>query len=379
MKRAWIEGLSVLLLVAAVSGCRAVPTAEVADASGAIAPVAAPSTPMGLRWLDPDQLTLGLDDLSYASFPGATPTTLKIGHNVNAIQPLLFGNSVSRSSALSYRLVPEGAHFYKAMTLPPGGLLQEDDIFNVHANSFAWFGSRAVAEGYAHSTWGRDQGYKVVEFGVIKTLKLFRLGDYGNIEYLWTSIGADLTWREKNVALIDKEITDPSARQTALDYNALQMQERRLWRDILKLTTGIHADYAEQIDLVRRFGNAITNDYTYHPGEEITKRLGSADPNTFFFVKGTDQTTPYTLEGSDGAWGPAKDQLNRISFVTDIDKLLCEVIAHYTNADGYIAPDMPSLWHQDGRLISEIALFDARDMVTISQIEPTPAKSGSGN
>ena len=48
-----------------------------------------------------------------------------------------------------------------------------------------------------------------------------------------------------------------------------------------------------------------------------------------------------------------------------MDKVLCDIIATYTNADGYVAPDMPSLWHKGGRLIAEVAVFNARDVVEI--------------
>ena len=158
-------------------------------------------------------------------------------------------------------------------------------------------------------------------------------------------------------------------KQRALYYNNLKIRERNLWMDVLKLTMGINADYEEQIKLLRRYGNVITNDYSYHPEDEISKRLGINPPNSFYFTQNDDPSVPYELQGNYAQWGPEKHQLNRISFVTDIDKLLCEIIATYTNSPGYIAPDMPSLWHLDGDLEPEIAVFNARDTVEINQID----------
>lgn len=325
--------------------------------------------------LDTDDLTLSLDNLSYRSFREPKPRQLDIGSNANSIKPYIFCSETSTNSEIDYRFIPKDTLLYKAMSIPPDGFLEEDNILNKFVNSYSWLGSRATAESYANSDWGQENGYQVVEFRVVKDLKLFKLNVYDNIQYLWDSVENDLDWYRSKVDDIAQEITDPTVKQQALDYNDLKIRERELWLDVLRLTMGINTDYEEQIKLLRRYGNVITNDYSYHPEDEIAKRLGSNPPNSFYFTKNDDPNVPYEVQGAYAQWGPETHQLNRISFVTDIDKVLCEIIATYTNAYGYIAPDMLSLWHKDGRLTAEIAVFKARDTVAINQIAP-PATDG---
>ncbi|MDJ0702358.1 MAG: hypothetical protein QNJ46_03680 [Leptolyngbyaceae cyanobacterium MO_188.B28] len=321
--------------------------------------------------LDTDDLTLSLDNLSYRSFNEPKPRQLDISNNANSIQPYIFCSEAIADSEIDYRFIPKGARLYKAMSIPPGGFLEEDNILNKFVNSYSWLGSRATAESYANSDWGQENGYQVVEFEAVKDLKLFELNVYDNIQYLWDSLQSDLDWHQSNADTITQEIPDLVIQQRALDYNDLKIRERELWLDVLRLTMGINTDYDEQIKLLRQYGNVITNDYSYHPEDEIAKRLGSNPPNSFYFTHNDNPSVPYEIQGADAQWGPATHQLNRISFVTDIDKILCEIIATYTNADGYIAPDMFSLWHKDGRLAAEIAVFKARDTVAINQRDPS--------
>lgn len=312
-----------------------------------------------------DELTTLLQGLTVSSFDKAPVATLSVGHLANGIHPLRFCTSERFGNSLSYRALPESSLFYKAVKLPEDGLLEEDDIFNTYANSYTWFGSKAVADDYAESKWGKKQNLVVVKFNVTKPLKLFQLNVKSNIEFLRASINNDISKRVDAVAEINEKIKDAKVRAYALKRNDDYIEDLRFWNDILSVTMGLGVDYQEQIDLLRKYGNVVTNNYSYHPDDEIKKRLHGVAPNNHFFAKADDPSTPYSLVGKHAQWGPGKDQLNRISFVTDMDKVLCDIIATYTNADGYVAPDMPSLWHKGGRLIAEVAVFNARDVVEI--------------
>jgi hypothetical protein len=83
---------------------------------------------------------------------------------------------------------------------------------------------------------------------------------------------------------------------------------------------------------------------------------------------------PVILRDADGTtWGPRREDLNRLSFSTFVDRELLYAIARFTNADGYCAGYLPSLWHRGGALGQEVALCQARGLVSNVFVErPAP-------
>jgi len=268
--------------------------------------------------------------------------------------------------------VPVGTPFYKALRIPPSGLFPQDDVLNTFAVSTNWYSSLEVAQAYADSPWGQSQGYQVVAFEAPKPLKLIDLGDDDTLGYVWAGLESDIRWTEVQLARLrgdDPPTTNPEATAVMVQQLAELLQDMA----IVQLTTGYNASYAMQLELLLRYGDAITNDFSYNPATEIAIR-GIAPGDTFIVAVEDAPNTwqPATLvtgfatdPGGPVTWGGSVDDLNRISFTTAIDKELTSIIGTYLNVDGYYAGELPSLFHRDGRLIEEIALLIPRDSTVI--------------
>ena len=284
--------------------------------------------------------------------------------------------------------VPRETSLYKALKIPASGLFQQDDVLNRFAVSTNWYSSLDVASNYADSDWGRSQGYQVVEFAAPKALRLIDLGDDDTLGYVWASLESDVAWTESQLASL-QGADPPTTNPQAVEIVTQKLAELRRDMEIVQLTTGFNASYATQLDLLLTYGDAITNDFTYHPGTEIARR-GSSPSDTFIVETATTSVwRPATLvtgTTSDPVdlvtWGGTIDDLNRISFTTDIDKELTSILGTYLNVDGYFATELPSLFHRDGRLIEEIGLFLPRDSTAIvpqPTIDPRPAIDLNGD
>ena len=279
--------------------------------------------------------------------------------------------------------VPEGTSFYKALKIPPSGLFPQDDVLNTFAVSTNWYSSLEVAQAYADSPWGQSQGYQVVAFDAPKPLKLIDLGDDDTLGYVWAGLESDIRWTEAQLARLQGE-DPPTTNPEAIVVVSQQLDELRQDMAIVQLTTGFNASYATQLELLRQYGDAITNDFSYNPATEIENR-GIAPGDTFIVEVAEIANTwqPATLvtgfatdPGGAVTWGATVDDLNRISFTTAIDKELTSIIGTYLNVDGYYAGELPSLFHRDGRLIEEIALFIPRDSTAIAGTQSTLALGG---
>ena len=277
--------------------------------------------------------------------------------------------------------VPRETSLYKALKIPASGLFQQDDVLNRFAVSTNWYSSLDVASNYADSDWGRSQGYQVVEFAAPKALRLIDLGDDDTLGYVWASLESDVAWTESQLASL-QGADPPTTNPQAVEIVTQKLAELRRDMEIVQLTTGFNASYATQLDLLLTYGDAITNDFTYHPGTEIARR-GSSPSDTFIVETATTgvwrAATLVTGTTSDPVdlvtWGGTIDDLNRISFTTDIDKELTSILGTYLNVDGYFATELPSLFHRHGRLIEEIGLFLPRDSTAIvpqPTIDPRP-------
>ena len=279
--------------------------------------------------------------------------------------------------------VPEGTSFYKALKIPPSGLFPQDGVLNTFAVSTNWYSSLEVAQAYADSPWGQSQGYQVVAFDAPKPLKLIDLGDDDTLGYVWAGLESDIRWTEAQLARLQGE-DPPTTNPEAIVVVSQQLDELRQDMAIVQLTTGFNASYATQLELLRQYGDAITNDFSYNPATEIENR-GIAPGDTFIVEVAEIANTwqPATLvtgfatdPGGAVTWGATVDDLNRISFTTAIDKELTSIIGTYLNVDGYYAGALPSLFHRDGRLIEEIALFIPRDSTAIAGTQSTLALGG---
>jgi hypothetical protein len=277
--------------------------------------------------------------------------------------------------------VPRETSLYKALKIPASGLFQQDDVLNRFAVSTNWYSSLDVASNYADSDWGRSQGYQVVEFAAPKALRLIDLGDDDTLGYVWASLESDVAWTESQLASL-QGADPPTTNPQAVEIVTQKLAELRRDMEIVQLTTGFNASYATQLDLLLTYGDAITNDFTYHPGTEIARR-GSSPSDTFIVETATTgvwrPATLVTGTTSDPVdlvtWGGTIEDLNRISFTTDIDKELTSILGTYLNVDGYFATELPSLFHRHGRLIEEIGLFLPRDSTAIvpqPTIDPRP-------
>lgn len=271
--------------------------------------------------------------------------------------------------------VPVGTSLYKAMGIPESGLLAQDDVLNRFALTTNWYSSCEVAQAYANSDWGQSQGYQVVQFATPKALQLIDLGDNDTLGYVWASIESDITWSKSQLAALQGD-NPPTTNPEATVVVSQKLAELYQEEEIVQLTTGYHASYATQLYLLVKYGDAITNDFTYNPRTEITKR-GISATDTFIvdatapnaWQRATLLTGSATDPGGEVTWGGAFDDLNRISFTTDIDKELTSILGDYLNVDGYYATDLPSLFHLNGRLDEEVGLFIPRDSTVIVQTD----------
>jgi len=281
--------------------------------------------------------------------------------------------------------VPEGTSLYKALKIPPSGLFAQDDVLNAFAVNTNWYGSIEIAQDYADSSWGQSQGYQVVAFETPKRLKLIDLGDDDTLAYVWASLESDVRWTRTQLARLRGD-DPPTTNPQAIRVVSRQLADLRQDMAIVQLTTGYNASYSTQLELLRQYGDAITNDFFYSPATEIKNR-GISPSDTFiietaahptFWNSATLLTGFDTDPGGAVTWGGEVDDLNRISYTTDIDKELTAILSNYLNVDGYYAAELPSLFHREGRLPEEIALFIPRDSTSI--VRPpshTPLRSSN--
>jgi len=238
----------------------------------------------------------------------------------------------------------------------------QQDVNNVYATGDTWFGDRQVAEDYANSTWGRKNGYKVFDFRSVRPLRLLRLEILQNWREIFNRMEQKVMILKKNMQTIVKQVSDEAARSRALSLVAKEIQEIEIHQQILGLTVGFNKTFSEQIDMMLKYGQTFTNDYSYDPREQKQRRYGNrTDLDSYRFtnnaVKAPNGIAVITNESK---FGGGVDELNRISFTTALDAIMCEAIQKYVNVDGYIASDMPSLFHANASLEAEVALFAPR-------------------
>ena len=258
--------------------------------------------------------------------------------------------------------------------------LSQDNVENMYANGTSWFSNYEVAKKYASATWAKQ--YRLTKFRTIKQLKLFYLYSESNIKKLNGKIEADLL---EQLAKF-KDAQSKHQDQTLLDYLNLTIQDLRVRLDIIGITTGYGLTYSEQIEKLLKYGDFFTNDPSYHVKEQISNRIEKYWPkcdisNIFFTMSeggngninndvnvrnARNVRNAVALQFADLCTiGPRKHDLNRISWTTDMDKIMTSTITKYFNVDGYCAPTIPTLFHKDCKLDEEFGIAIPRDTVEV--------------
>jgi len=266
----------------------------------------------------------------------------------------------SKDYEVEYILVPafengKPVQVFKSMDVPQSGLYPEQSVKNTFVEKTNWFGTKEVAEQYASNPQtGKDP--KVVTFTLLRDIRLFNLGSKSNLAFILAKLEDDQTWLKGQRENLPKGVDQA---KTELER---QIQYNLDNQDIFKLTTGWGVTLEDQIKLLNKWGTAVTNDYNWKAADEIKGRGFDTNPMPRFDkVDGTSKIpithietcSPLTNEVTE--WGAGVNQAQRLSFTTDLDARMTEIIVKYVNVDGYYAAYLPSLW-SFGDLEEEIAL-----------------------
>ena len=261
-----------------------------------------------------------------------------ISQDYKSISPLLVSNSyiikdevvnliLTTSSnstiinGISYTIIYPNTILYKALKIPHGGLFEYDDPKNTFAFDNLWFSTFEIATKYSNSYFGKKQGYKVVRFKIIKKLLLFNLPDFENLQQL-----SNKCLSYKNYLTV---ITNNISNNT--EYNVYIRELLAIFNrkyQILLMATGYSISYKDQLDFLLKYGNVITNDPTYDPKVEIDKRKITQDDK---FIDKNNNSIIY--KNNKTTFGPGILDLNRISFTTNLDDLMSDLITETINCD----------------------------------------------
>ena len=269
----------------------------------------------------------------------------------NCTPYMLESMSILPEDKIDIITIPAGTMLYKAGKWPNvktdnelREVINQTSVNNWFAHQSSWLSYYKAAVDYANSDWGKREGYKVVRFKLTKPVKMFFLYSKNNLDKLYKSIEKNLQQSK------DKIVKSRTVNETVFYFNKLNELQMKL--DIMKLTTGINTDFATQLKLCKKWGNIITNDPNYNVDLEINKRIsdfwGGCDPNKMFFEK---DGKPAILNFNDFCTvGPREEDLTRVSFNTNLDKVMISTICEYYNVDGYSAPALPTVFHKDNKL-----------------------------
>lgn len=198
-----------------------------------------------------------------------------------------------KRSGIQYIVVSEGARLYKGMMKTD---MNTNEIDNIPAGRIGWFTSyREIAEDYIRSS----KNNVVNEYRAIRPLKLFLLSKH-NIELLVNK-------------LIKEMIKDMKNGRKYIDKI-----------NVIKAVTGYQCTFKEQLDLLKRMHGFVE-------GKIRRKREWKHTYGKRYKVK------------SD-LYSELKEDLNRVSIATVIDKKMAKIICKMYNLDGYYNWNVPSLW-----------------------------------
>lgn len=246
--------------------------------------------------------------------------------------------------------LPVGTILHKAMTVPARGLATETDVFNIYAGTNSWVTNLNGAQQYAN--WGYGD---IVSFEVIEKLQLFDISVISNWDIILSRIDDQLkALRNKK---IPSDVSSYAQKYIQKEIDRLLFQQK-----IIHLTIGYGVTWKKQQQLLLEFGDAITNDFTYHPREQLKRRNCSS--NDWFSVN----NKPTVLRSTTSTFGSRDKDLNRVSFTTALDNIMASTITQFLNVDGYYSGKVPSLFHRYGVFNEEIAVHVPRDKLKILNI-----------
>ena len=246
--------------------------------------------------------------------------------------------------------LPVGTTLHKAMTIPSRGLVDETDIFNIYAGTNSWVTNLNGAQQYAN--WGYGD---IVSFEVIEKLQLFDISVIANWEIILSKLNDQLK------ILRDKKIPS-NVSPYAQKYIQQEIDRLLFQQKIIHLTIGYGVTWKKQQQLLLEFGDAITDDFNYHPKEQLKRR--NCNPNDWFSVN----NRPTVLRSTTSTFGWRDKDLNRVSFTTALDNIMANTITQFINVDGYYSGKVPSLFHRYGVFNEEIAIHVPRDKLRILNI-----------
>jgi len=185
----------------------------------------------------------------------------------------------------------------------------------------------------------------------------------------WDKIGVRMAAHQQALletkTTIKEQVSNLDARSGALAEVDRQLGEISLQRDVLGVTVGLNQTLAGQMALLERYGQTYTDDYSYDPRDQVAKRYKAPLEAYRFTQRGVVAPNGITVRTPEASFGGGKQELNRVSFTTALDAIMCEAIGKYDNVDGYSASDMPSLFHRNASLEAEMALFAPRSSVVL--------------
>ncbi|CAF1372322.1 unnamed protein product [Adineta ricciae] len=275
--------------------------------------------------------------------------------NESDIQVIDIGNlpevlpNISRVTEHDLEIIelPIGTVLYKALQFPSSGVPSQTDVMNIYAARNAWLSNLDGAEQYVRLGYGN-----LMSFQVIKKLKLFDLANRNNWDIIWSKINQQL------VSLLQKKDSANKSMKTQR-YLQKEIDQLVFQQTILQLTIGYEITWKDQLELLRYYGDVITNNYSYHPEDEIKKL--SCHPEDWFVIN----QRPTILKSRNTTFGGRKQDLNRVGFTTALDRIMVDTICQFVNVDGYYSVPFPNLFHRNGLMTAEIAIHIPRDSLKI--------------
>lgn len=175
------------------------------------------------------------------------------------------------------------------------------EMYDKSINIPTWYSNKLVADKYS----SQRNNYNTFKFKIIKKIKLLILNKY-------------------NIKLIVKHIINKISKLNG-NYDGIKQYINDLY--ILKVTTGYNMSYKEQLDCLRNFKNSRIN-YKLNRKKKWKYNYNNIRLN---------------INGE--IYSHLKEDLNRISITTNLDRKMASIICNNCNdIDGYYNWYVPSLW-----------------------------------
>lgn len=198
-----------------------------------------------------------------------------------------------KRSGIQYVNIPKDKILYKGMLKTNSNT---NNIDNLYSSRIGWFTSyRKIAEEYLKN----NNNHAVYEYKVIRNLKLFILNK-NNLEILVNKLMKKMSNNMNNVKKYIDKI------------------------NVIRATTGYLADYKEQLSLLKEMNRRIS--FKIKRKKHWLYNYGAR----------------YLVNGD--IYSELRQDLNRISIISETDRKLAKIICKSYNLDGYYNWNVPSLW-----------------------------------